>query len=41
MAWYPISLLVRSTVPWSGWTVVYLPIHLLKDVLVASKFCQV
>ena len=29
-----------SNIPLSGWTTVYLSIHLLKNILVASKFLQ-
>ena len=32
--------LVLNNIPLSGWTMLYLSIHLLKDTFVAYKFCQ-
>lgn len=37
-SWLDGSFLFSANIPFSGCTIVYLSIHLLKDILVASKF---
>ena len=36
----PHLFLVFNNFPFSGWTTIYLSVHLLKDILIVSELCQ-